>query len=875
MPITQAINSKANIKKFTNSDLPFSTRQPVINSHYETSTASQSVINLPFSVDQANTDAFFLYVDGKLLRLGASNDYIFTAIDSNNTSSQVTLNTTMVVDLNIQAFKLGSKAESEFLIDNRFQQVYEAQSAGFQAFVNTTTNLLTATATAGAPSAGLFYSSISNRSSIVDISQNLKANIGFDPFIVQSIYQIQTEVGPANEAVWGSLNDTFGQIRFVGGWSPINSTSGALIRSTANITDFVEFTFYGTGVILLTTFDDATRNAVYSIDGGAESADIFPASLSGVLVGRNYAANQMVTLATGLTLGVHTVRVRNNTASNDLNFYGFLVLNDSSLVKVNPGISYNQDKKATTAAQSAVAYNTGVTGTRGGRMLIYQNADGTIGRSFQAVDASQLNLTAANHANEEVARVVHWREFGSNRSDDWSTLAGAGSRAGVLEDGSMQLSGSQGTQILASGYDTLRLLVNGGTNALILHWVGTGLDVLRVETANGSTDTVAVFVDNVNVGNLSTTASTTARWEKIVSGLPYGSHTIRFNTTGASLSPGFVQFKVYQPKKPALPSGAVELAEYNVVADFAAASGASIQAQSQGTIRKSNQREISYVGTFAAGQDFTNVVGGNYIQTSTATNYMEVTFWGTGFVYMFDRDVNRATAITVAIDGVNYTGAGATFGGGTWTPGTSTLNPNGAALPGCGFYITGLALGKHTIRFTNASGNFMSSEEWDIITPIHAFKFNNPADLQNTLPQPNASTRDSRKFTPVKDAQNSQKSWSQAQGIQVTPSTSSTVFVPMPDMSLVINVKGNFLDISYAASIYNTAAVDNFTQVFVNGVAVGTEKGILSTNAASTINDNFTVPVSPGFHKVDLYWKTNGGVLNCFGNRRTLRVKES
>src|SRR6185369_3776470 len=108
MPITQALNSKANVKRNTSNDLPFAPQQPVISSYYATSTASQtSIANLGFSIDQSMTGIFFLFVDGKKLNLGS--DYSFAQVDANNTSSAITLLQPLIVGLPTQTYKMGLK----------------------------------------------------------------------------------------------------------------------------------------------------------------------------------------------------------------------------------------------------------------------------------------------------------------------------------------------------------------------------------------------------------------------------------------------------------------------------------------------------------------------------------------------------------------------------------------------------------------------------------------------------------------------------------------------------------------------------------------------------------------------------------------------
>lgn len=128
MSILQKVNTKANIRKLSEADIPFQPKIPVLNRYESESVASQTVINLNFSVDQENKEAFQLFIDGKLLREGLSNDYTFTSIGFDNTSSQVTLNFSLSAALNIIAIKLGAKKESDFGSDNRFTQMRNIQT---------------------------------------------------------------------------------------------------------------------------------------------------------------------------------------------------------------------------------------------------------------------------------------------------------------------------------------------------------------------------------------------------------------------------------------------------------------------------------------------------------------------------------------------------------------------------------------------------------------------------------------------------------------------------------------------------------------------------------------------------------------------------
>lgn len=879
--LVKNISAKGAIRQSTDNDLPFAPAQPVIASYYAESTPAQTIVNLPFTIQvtgsQANTDIFWLFVDGKKLTLGALNDYAFTSVASDGTSSQVTLNQSLSSGLNIQAFKLGLKLETDFLTDNRFTQLYEAEGEGFQAFIKTSTQMV-ATTTAGSPVAGTFYSTIVGRASITDLTQDLKARMGIERIATQQIYQLQNEFGPNGEPVWATPNDSVGQIRFVGGgWLIANDVNGPHFYSPT-LNDFIEITFYGTGLNLLGPIDNIPRTYSYSVDGGSLVVGNYPASGSGVLANRNTSTNQILNVVSGLTLGVHTVKIVSTTANN-FHVYGFEILNESSSVKVNPGTGYIQDKKYSSNSQAVFAYNSVATSTRGGRVLVYQNGDGTIGKAWQAVNASQANLTSADHTNEEMVRRLYFREFGAGRADDFSILNTASATAAfTLDDDVTTLSGTLiNTQAVSTGI----VLGNGGT--LILTFVGTGLDLYLLGNS-ATTDAHSVSIDGAaSVGNIVASASNTT--VKIVSGLPYGTHTVTITrTAAASNAVVFHSFLVYQPKKPSLPSGAVEVADYNVVADYSFTSSTTgvqiapdLSTKSQGILSKASTREFVYVGTWTANLGSTYMYGWT-VQSTTVGNYIELTFFGTGVELL--ATYGASASATIMIDGVAYTGAATPAtgtGSGTWTPGTSTWVLTGAR--GSRLSITGLTLGKHTVRVTIATtvGAGFQFVGYETITPIHSTKSNLYSDLQNTLMVGSNAISDNRKTTPVKDILPVTKAWAQAVGVTSSPTTTSTVLIPMPDMSCTVKTTGNSIRISYSAQLENNVALSwCLTQAYVDGVAVGTPRLVVSTTANADIiaDDSIRVAVSPGVHSVQLYWRVSGSTGVAYQLNRSLLVEE-
>ena len=216
-------------------------------------------------------------------------------------------------------------------------------------------------------------------------------------------------------------------------------------------------------------------------------------------------------------------------------------------------------------------------------------SDGTIAKAVQPTAASQLNLGSADHeaANEEVIRVHNWREFGNNRSDDFSTLEAANSdRAFTLSDGTTTLVGDN----VRTFNDILLRHNDDGNFDIVFTFVGTGLDVSYEDSATTGGHDFQVDIDGINTGAMNATGTTVVRNESIVSGLPYGTHTAKFRRVTAAIVRGFKDFTIYGPKKPALPDGAIEIANYNIMADFVANTTPGDGTISTGTIRKDFSR---------------------------------------------------------------------------------------------------------------------------------------------------------------------------------------------------------------------------------------------------------------------------------------------
>lgn len=868
---TQNLNSKANIKQYTGADLPFASKQPVIAKGNIDSTLNQTVVNLPFTVDTINAqDSFFLIVDGKVLTIGASNDYTMTSIDALGFSNQATLTAAIPAGLNIQYYKLGLKKESEFAQDQRFVNVYEALGQGFQGFVSQST-LMTPTTATGTPAAGTFHSTVTNRKSIPDMRADLRSRMGIDRIAVQASALVPDEFGPNGETVFRAANDTSDSMRFIGNWSSLAGVAGQYILNNLSSGSYVEVTFFGTGLNLLANAYGAVQSYLISVDGNSETALVTP-TYSGILDNRNYNSNQILNVANSLTLGVHTVRIKANSASFNMAVTGFEILNESTNVVTTAGTGYIQGKKAV-ATQNTISFTDSVTGTRGGRVVTYLNQNGTIGRAFRATNPSQGNLALADHTNEEVARKYNFREFGAGRTDDFSVnhTTGAVARAFTLDDGTTNLVIASPNGVVLNQY----IGIDGATSQILFTFVGTGLDIIR-SPQTGTTGAISLSVDNTNLGSLSTAAIGNQR-QTIVSGLPYGTHTVNFATSsGGGVYFGISDFIVYQPKKPVLPSGVIELSDYNVMADYVVDSTAGVEKISQGLLRKIATRELLYINGTGGTTDW--IVGGivpasqigGFQPISDRTNaYFEYTFFGTGFELRFQSAGSRSSNMPVTIDGLAATVANFPSLVSSVRPGTTfasgLLSPNVSTTSGSGVSIRGLSLGLHKVRVTNPSANGILIEAIDIITPIHSHKSNVNYAVRNTLTIGSQGISDNRALTPVKDLNVQAKNISQALPISAAPTTTSTSYVPFPDMQLTHISKTGRIKVSYSLCVQNsTIGAGTLTVPMINGIGPTAEFGAISSTVGAfyTISVSLIFDVPVGANYVGIAWRVVSGTAS-------------
>ena len=726
------------------------------------------------------------------------------------------------------------------------------------------------------------YTTIVNRKKIVNPLTSLEVVGSVKRMMTQQLYRIADESGPNGEPVWGVIGDKCDQVRFVGaGWANSSGTNGT--RASGLTNDYLEITFYGTGLNFLAyPYTAAASSIQASVDGGALGSNLNPASSSNVIALRSYSMNTILPVVSGMTLGLHTVKLL--CSVNNIESYGFEILNESSTLKGLPG-SYYVNKNIVNAStiDTPPFKPASYTGTKGCSVVNYKDALGVYGQVFTAVPVSPSYYPSADHSNEEMIREYFPREFGCGRSDDFSTKnkgSTADNRAFTLDDNLTTLVAYQiRCDVWSSGVETF-FAESGTTPFITKTFFGTGLDIL----AEGDTTTrsYTVFVDGVSQGTI-TINTAGVRTVKICSGLPLGTHTVKLlNPLAGAAAFGIISFKTYSPKTPSLPLNVIPTSKYYVLADYVANTTAGVETLGTGVVRKqASQRESVFVGTWAVGSmQPTSEIGALQAYTSTNGSYYEMTFIGTGFEHRAQGIAGASTNISVTLNGLAATTANyptlvsSVYGFTSFISGV--LNAVGSSANGSGLKVAGLPFGKYTVRFTNNTTAYLYVEAFDIITPIYSPTSQTPYDLQNTLTVGNTSLCDLRKVSPVSYNTVNGKAVYKAVGVASGPTTGSSTAVPMPDMSLTVYSKGGMWEISFAGGFSHTVSVTAIRpSIYVDGVAISSTFSAAPV-LGSLMGSSMSVPyyLSKGTHKVDVYWYTSAATATAYNIERILTAKE-
>ena len=353
------------------------------------------------------------------------------------------------------------------------------------------------------------------------------------------------------------------------------------------------------------------------------------------------------------------------------------------------------------------------------------------------MDTASANFASADHANEEVIARKNFFDFGNHSF--FQTATSTGNTLGfTLNDGTTALI-VRGADVNAANsittgdlFEPPSLVISGTVGDYIsINFVGTGLDLFAIRGGGGSNFNMEVFVDGVSIGNLPDPGDSFVGIFPIVSGLPYGSHSVRINSlTGGDINLGVSEFLMYGPKRPdALPSKAVVIADYHRVADRIATPTGIFDAVGVGLIGKSPLKEMFYAnaGVILAGALNTSIYG---IEAAIGpTEYVEYTFFGTGIeIHGTTADSGGVPGIAITLDGTDLGTTGTVTGiNGTYDSGTSrfTRTSGTATETKSILQISGLGLKTYTIRATTASA--AGQGDWE----HHAFYVESPVHWQN------------------------------------------------------------------------------------------------------------------------------------------------
>lgn len=728
------------------------------------------------------------------------------------------------------------------------------------------------------------HTTIVNRAPMIDLSQDLGVRFGVNRIQTQDIYQIENEVGANGEPVYGAVNDKFNQVRFVGRWTSFNEISGPRAQMVGpDITSYVEITFYGTGINLLTILNTSIENHVYSVDGGAESGNIVPSAYSNITNGRNYSQNQILPVVSGLTLGLHTVKIRNNTVSEQMIVHGFEILNERADLLVPKGSYFNDGKIIKHSTEEATAYNSGFTnvlgtaGAKGGHVVVYLDKNGVVKKDIQYTDVTPQYLGLTDHTNEEIIAKHNFREFGAGRVDDFSTLVSSSNRAYTLDDGTTTLVCVSGRadQFTAVG-DNLAV-DNAAANFQSITFVGTGLDILVRN--DGTTRTWQdVYVDGVNIGAL-TSSINGSEILKVCSGLSYGTHVVRFQNSTVT-SAGIADMMIYGPKKPTIEDSSKEIASYFLMADYIGNTVQGVDTIATGVLRKSPMRENIYIGTswiVDAIQPDNYIMALGTRTNGTAGDNYSITFFGTGFEYRSITDNSMSSNISLEIDGISATAANfpsaifSTYGLHVYNTGTAILDISNITNQRGGLRVSGLPLGLHTVKMTVNDTARLRVDAFDIITPIHSPKLNGPYVIQNTLRVGSQAVGDSRKLAEEKS------NTVELSSITGIITSAHTVEQPLQETMCAIKTNGNPVEINFKGIFYASAA-GNFiqTRLYVNGKLV--DRNEHKYNATDDLKDQSllgVVNLPAGTHHIMVTWYRSVGAANISSySIRKMTVKE-
>ena len=761
---------------------------------------------------------------------------------------------------------------------------------------------MTATTVTGTPAAGKFYSEISGRAPMLDLSKYPSGKLGVERIKMPAsgLSLIDGEVGPDGQNVYQNNDE---RIRVANLGALINDYEDTItIRAASTLNTKIEVVAYCTGLSILTNSDN-TRTMEIKVDGVAQTNDSLVAST--VLNGRGYEENIVRVMISGLAAGVHTISLSAPATNHFVS--GFEILNESLTIGIPAGSITADGVTQTIATPTTTDLTTfdvatqdgsGVItdATKGGCVTVYIDTDGTVKKAINYADSSQGTLVGANvdHSNEEVVQKFNFREFGVGRADDFSTLGAANSnRAFTLDDGTTTLVGSTVRTIIRGGTD--HIFTDALNSFITLTFVGTGigLDVHLV----AAHDTYTFYVDGVSIGT--TTGFAGGATDKlgvmqVVSGLTYGTHTLKIERSafaGAALD--MQSFIIYAPKKPVLTTGQIELSCGYKMADFVAASSAGVETINSGVLRKGITREAVYGGTWtAAALSVASYLDGQFFYTDTDSDTVSYTFYGTGFVWRPRAKADVGADIQLTLDGSItdfsvYSPAPSYYGPGDtgFTASTGILDINGTTAIGVGVVVEGLPHTRHTIEFKlGATGTYLEAGVLDIITPYYAYKndiLNLSSELvgsnalQSKVLIPGATDKKIIAIAGIDAGKDSALLKYTGGHISIT---NTLPLAPISELriSVTLNQPGR-IAYSFNSTHAIGAIFHSYFAIYVNGVSQNGVQGqvfymVSANHERPVILSGITDVLPAGTHRIQLWSATGGGTLTLRGDSNTAAI---
>lgn len=506
-------------------------------------------------------------------------------------------------------------------------------------------------------------------------------------------------------------------------------------------------------------------------------------------------------------------------------------------------------------------------------------ASGSVVRFYGKVDSE------VDHEDEQIQNNRHPRCFGAGHADDFNNLTtAADARSFILDDGSNGLWGNDvrfvsGSQLIDQTALESDDDASGGNNIVII-FNGTGID-LDINVTDSVTRAADIYLDNVLIKSYNNGGSAARERLPLVSNLPNGTHVLRINasTTGGVNTPGLVGIVIYQPKQNTI-IDTVDIgniiSKKCFIADYIFNSGSSLDDISKGVSLYAPNRgwrllnsSTAWLAGANANFPFYKFIQGQYNTTNAEAEYW---FFGTGFELSIFRNTDVGIHV-LELDGSSDFSSFTDHQSSTaFTKGTGALDGYAASSDIYKVGVTGITLGWHKLKVIQ--GNSKNGSSTNFYVNIAALGiiggFACITEPTQSLQQISScligDSLDLRK-TKALESEGNVVNFNKSIGITSSPSTTSTVDVPVTDMSSILKTSGNPVKITLNASVVNTSTGQYTTvSIYRNGILeeVHPIKQTGSSNGIAMCNSFILYNIPAGIHVFTAYFKVsaNTGIVN-------------